>query len=172
MKTHAEVVVIGGGIVGCATAWHLAEGGVSDVVLLERAELTAGSTWHAAGGFHSLNGASSMAALQGYTLGLYDRLRAEEEGLGLHRTGAIYLAGDEAWAEWLVVEQARALTAGVTLHDLPPDELRARAPIVDASRVVHALFDPLDGHLDPAGTTRAFAAGARRRGLGSSGTGR
>lgn len=164
MRTQADVVVIGGGIVGCAIAWHLAERGVTDVVLLERAELTAGSTWHAAGGFHSLNGASSMAALQGYTLGLYDRLQAEEEGLGLHRTGAIYLAGDDAWAEWLVVEQARALTAGVLLHDLPRDELLARAPIVDASRVVHALFDPLDGHLDPAGTTRAFAAGARRRG--------
>ncbi|HVG47375.1 MAG TPA: FAD-dependent oxidoreductase, partial [Rubellimicrobium sp.] len=166
MTTTAQVVVIGGGITGCAIAWHLSKRGLTDVVLLERAELTAGSTWHAAGGFHTLNGASSMAALQGYTIGLYDELQSEaDEALGLHKTGAIYLAGDDAWAEFLVVEQARALTAGVTLRDLTKAELREMAPIVDTDRVVHALFDAADGHLDPTGTTRAFASGARRRGV-------
>ncbi len=165
MKETAQVVVIGGGITGCAIAWALARRGLTDVTLLERAELTSGSTWHAAGGFHSLNGASSMAALQGYTIGLYDELQADsEEALGLHRTGAVYLAGDDAWAEWFGVEQARALTAGVSLRDLDRGELRELAPIVDGARVVRALFDAADGHLDPTGTTRAFAAGARRRG--------
>ncbi len=166
MRISAQVVVIGGGITGCSIAWHLAKKGLTDTIVLERAELTSGSTWHAAGGFHSLNAASSMAALQGYTIGLYDQLQAEsEDSLGLHRTGAVYLAGNESWAEFLKVEQARALAVGVTLRDLSMTELREIAPIVDTDRVVHALFDPADGHLDPTGTTRAFAAGARRLGV-------
>ena len=76
MKTHAQVCVIGGGVIGCSVLYHLTKLGWSDVVLLERSELTSGSTWHAAGGFHTLNGDTNMAALQGYTIKLYRELEA------------------------------------------------------------------------------------------------
>src|SRR5262245_23717034 len=96
MTQHFRVAVIGGGIVGCSILYHLTKLGWRDVVLLERAELTVGSTWHAAGGIHTLNGNASVAALQKYTLGLYDQLEAElGTSCGLHRTGGIYLAGSE-----------------------------------------------------------------------------
>ena len=95
MKTSARVVVIGGGVVGCSVLYHLTKLGWSDVLLLDRSELTSGSTWHAAGGFHTLNSDTNMAALQGYTIRLYKELE-EITGLscGLHHVGGVTLAGD------------------------------------------------------------------------------
>ena len=92
MKSHAQVVVIGGGVVGCSVIYHLTKLGWKDVVLIERSELTSGSTWHAAGGFHTLNADTNMAALQGYTIGLYRELE-ELTGLScsLHHVGGITL---------------------------------------------------------------------------------
>ena len=92
MKTHAQVCVIGGGVVGCSVLYHLTKLGWSDVVLLERSELTSGSTWHAAGGFHTLNGDTNMAALQGYTIKLYRELEAlTGMSCGLHHVGGVSL---------------------------------------------------------------------------------
>ena len=93
MKTHTRVLVIGGGVVGCSVLYHLTKLGWSDVMLIERSELTSGSTWHAAGGFHTLNGDTNMAALQGYTIRLYKELE-EITGMscGLHHVGGITLA--------------------------------------------------------------------------------
>jgi glycine/D-amino acid oxidase-like deaminating enzyme len=137
MRTTPQVVVIGGGIAGRATAWRVARRRRSDLVLPERAEPTSGSTWHAAGGFHGRNGAASMAALQGPTIGVYDELQAEsEEALGPHRTGAGLAAGGRGSARVL----GRDLPAPVALK--PPYEpagrrLRAdiplRAPSLEAA---------------------------------------
>ena len=93
MKSHVQVCAIGGGVVGCSVLYHLTKLGWSDVVLLERSELTSGSTWHAAGGFHTLNGDTNMAALQGYTIKLYRELEAlTGMSCGLHHVGGVTLA--------------------------------------------------------------------------------
>src|SRR3977135_2398274 len=96
MKTHARVAVIGGGVVGASVLYHLTKFGWPDVVLLERAELTAGSTWHAAGGVHTLNGDSNVASLQAYTIDLYQEIeRISGVSCGLRQTGCLYLAVPE-----------------------------------------------------------------------------
>ena len=95
MKSHTRVAVIGGGVVGCSVLYHLTKLGWTDILLIERSELTSGSTWHAAGGFHTINADTNMAALQGYTIRLYKELE-EITGLscGLHHVGGVTLAGD------------------------------------------------------------------------------
>jgi len=96
MKTHAQVVVIGGGVVGASVLYHLTKAGWKDVVLLERAELTAGSTWHAAGGVHTVNGDPNVAKLQQYTIELYKEIEAiSGQSCGAHITGGIMLAGTQ-----------------------------------------------------------------------------
>ncbi|MDN5787270.1 FAD-dependent oxidoreductase, partial [Pseudorhodobacter sp.] len=108
MKTHARVVVIGGGVVGCSVLYHLTKLGWSDVMLIERSDLTSGSTWHAAGGFHTLNGDTNMAALQGYTIRLYKELEAiTGMSCGLHHVGGITLADNMARFEMLKAERAK-----------------------------------------------------------------
>ena len=93
MKSHVQVAVIGGGVVGCSVLYHLTKLGWTDVVLIERSELTSGSTWHAAGGFHALNADTNMAALQGYTIGLYNELEeVSGQSCGLHHVGGITIA--------------------------------------------------------------------------------
>jgi dimethylglycine dehydrogenase len=93
MKSHAQVVVIGGGVVGCSVIYHLTRLGIKDVILIERSELTSGSTWHAAGGFHTLNADTNMAALQGYTIRLYRELEEiTGQSCSLHHVGGITLA--------------------------------------------------------------------------------
>lgn len=166
MRSHYRVVVIGGGIVGASVLYHLAKLGWSDVALIERRELTAGSTWHAAAGFHAVNADPNIAALQAYTIRLYRELEEEtEHTLGLHVTGAITFAGTkERWA-WL--HAALALFRSIGLDEvrlMTPDEIRERCPIVDVTDVQGGLWDPNDGYLDPYGTTHALAAAARRRG--------
>ena len=100
MKSHAQAVVIGGGVVGCSVLYHLTKAGWKDVVLLERDQLTCGSTWHAAGGFHTLNGDPNVAKLQAYTIDLYDELEAiSGEKCGLHLTGGVALAEDKGFAD-------------------------------------------------------------------------
>ena len=108
MKTQARVVVIGGGVVGCSVLYHLTKAGWKDVVLVERDILTSGSTWHAAGGFHTLNGDPNVAKLQGYTIGLYDELeRISGQACGLHRSGGLILADTKERMEWLKMAHAR-----------------------------------------------------------------
>ena len=98
MKTHSRVIVIGGGVVGCSILYHQTRLGWQDVVLLERKELTAGSTWHAAGGFHTLNGDPNVARLQKYTIDLYHEIeKITGDSVGMHLTGGINLAATDAW---------------------------------------------------------------------------
>ncbi len=165
MKTSARVVVIGGGVVGCSVLYHLTKLGWSDVMLVERSELTSGSTWHAAGGFHTLNGDTNMAALQGYTIRLYRELE-EITGLscGLHHVGGITLADSPERLDMLKAERAKHRYMGLETEILTPDEIRARAELVNTDGVLGGLYDPLDGHLDPSGTTHAYAKAARMGG--------
>jgi len=165
MKSTARVVVIGGGVVGCSVLYHLTKLGWSDVMLLERSELTSGSTWHAAGGFHTLNGDTNMAALQGYTIKLYRELE-ELTGMscGLHHVGGVTLADNRDRFDMLVAERAKHRYMGLETEIVGPEDIAKLAPIVNLDGIVGALYDPLDGHLDPSGTTHAYAKAARRGG--------
>jgi len=162
MKTTTRVCIIGGGVVGCSVAYHLTRLGWSDVLLLERSELTSGSTWHAAGGFHTLNGDTNMAALQGYTIRLYRELE-EITGLscGLHHVGGLTLAQDRDRMDMLLAERAKHRYMGLETEIIGPDEIARRAPVTNTAGLLGALYDPLDGHLDPSGTTHAYAKAAR-----------
>ena len=165
MRSHAQVAVIGGGVVGCSVLYHLTKFGWSDVVLIERAELTAGSTWHAAGGFHTLNADTNMAALQGYTIQLYKELEEiSEQSCGPHHVGGVTLADTQERLDQLIAERAKHRYMGLETEIIGPEEIRKLSPIVNTEGVLGALYDPLDGHLDPSGTTHAYAKAARKQG--------
>ena len=165
MKSHTKVVIIGGGVVGCSVLYHLTKLGWTDVVLIERAELTSGSTWHAAGGFHTLNADTNMAALQSYTIKLYRELE-EITGMscGLHHVGGLTLAGTPDRMDFLKAERAKHRYMGLETSIVRPEEIAELSPITNVDGVLGALFDPLDGHLDPSGTTHAYARAARMAG--------
>ena len=162
MKTNSRVVVIGGGVVGCSVLYHLTKLGWSDVMLLERSELTSGSTWHAAGGFHTLNGDTNMAALQGYTIRLYKELE-EITGMscGLHHVGGVTLADNQERFDMLLAERAKHRYMGLETEIVGPEEIAKIAPVSNIEGILGGLYDPLDGHLDPSGTTYAYAKAAR-----------
>ncbi len=165
MQTTTRVAVIGGGVVGASVLYHLTKLGWSDVLLLERSELTSGSTWHAAGGFHTLNGDTNMAALQGYTIRLYKELE-EITGMscGLHHVGGITLADNQDRFDMLLAERAKHRFMGLETEIVGPEEIKKIAPITNTDGIIGALYDPLDGHLDPSGTTHAYAKAARMGG--------
>ncbi|MEO0484293.1 MAG: FAD-dependent oxidoreductase [Pseudomonadota bacterium] len=163
--THHRVIIIGGGVVGCSVAYHLTKLGWSDVLLLERSELTSGSTWHAAGGFHTLNGDTNMAALQGYTIRLYRELE-ELTGMscGLHHVGGVTLADTPERFDVLKAERAKHRYIGLETEIVGPEEIARIAPVTNVDGILGGLYDPLDGHLDPSGTTHAYAEAARMGG--------
>lgn len=165
LKSHTRVVVIGGGVVGCSVLYHLTKLGWSDVTLIERSELTSGSTWHAAGGFHTLNGDTNMAALQGYTIRLYKELE-EITGMscGLHHVGGVTLANNPERFDMLKAERAKHRYMGLDTEILDPGEIKKLAPVTNIDGILGGLYDPLDGHLDPSGTTHAYAKAARMNG--------
>ncbi len=166
MKESYRVVVIGGGIVGASVLYHLTLRGWTDVALIERTELTAGSSWHAAGGFHAINSDPTVAALQKYTISLYPQVEAESGvSVGLKMTGGIELASTADRWRWLQAElewHHMMGTDGVRLMDV--DEIVDLVPIVDPTGLVGGLFDPHEGNLDPNGATHAYAGAARKRG--------
>jgi dimethylglycine dehydrogenase len=165
MKDRYQVVVIGGGIVGVSVAYHLTLRGLTDVAILERSELTAGSTWHAAGGFHAINADTRVAALMKYTISMWPKIEQESgQGIGLHMSGGLELAGTEERWRWLKSELAWVRTQGTDARIVTPEEAAEMVPILDPSGVYGALFDPEEGNLDPNGATRAYAIAARRRG--------
>ena len=165
MQSHYRVVVIGGGIVGSSVLYHLARGGWTEIALIERAELTSGSTWHAAAGFHAINDDPNIAALQAYTIGLYRQIEAESgQSVGMRMPGGYSLATTAARWEWLQAEYAIYQTLGIEARLASADEIVANCPIVDPAGLCGGLFDPHEGAVDPHGTTHAFAIAARRRG--------
>ncbi|WP_281992197.1 GcvT family protein [Sulfitobacter geojensis] len=165
MQTSTRVLIIGGGVVGASVLYHLTKLGWSDVMLVERSELTSGSTWHAAGGFHTLNGDTNMAALQGYTIRLYKELE-EITGMscGLHHVGGVTLADNQDRFDMLLAERAKHRFMGLDTEIVGPEEIRKIAPVTNIEGIIGGLYDPLDGHLDPSGTTHAYARAAKMGG--------
>lgn len=162
MKSQARVVVIGGGVVGCSVLYHLTKAGWTDVVLVERDILTSGSTWHAAGGFHTLNGDPNVAKLQGYTIALYNELeKISGQACGLHRSGGLILADTPARMEWLKMAHARARYLGLETEIISMAEAKKMHPLLEEQYFVGAMIDAADGNLDPEGTTHAYAKSAR-----------
>jgi len=165
MQSQARVVVIGGGVVGASVLYHLTRFGWTDVMLIERSELTSGSTWHAAGGFHTLNADTNMAALQGYTIRLYKELEEiSGQPCGLHHVGGLTLAESNERLDQLKAERAKHRYMGLETEIVGPEQIRELSPITNTEGVLAALYDPLDGHLDPYGTTHAYAKAARQHG--------
>ncbi len=165
MEDQYQVVVIGGGIVGCSVLYHLTLRGMTDVALIEREELTAGSTWHAAGGFHAMNSDTRIAELQKYSIGLYPQIEQESgQSVGLHMSGGMELAGTPERWQWLKSELDRLRTQDTDAYLLTPDEAVEMVPIIDPKGLYGGLFDPLEGNLDPNGATQAYAGAARKRG--------
>ena len=165
MKSHAKAVVIGGGVVGCSVLYHLARAGWSDVLLIERSELTSGSSWHAAGGFHTLNGDPNVAKLQAYTVQLYKEIEEiSGQSCGLHLTGGVMLADSPERMDFLRLAHAKGRYLGMETELITPSEAKAMFPLMDESHFVGAMWDPVEGHLDPSGTTHAYAKAARKLG--------
>jgi len=165
MKSKFQVVVIGGGVVGCSVLYHLTKLGWKDVVLLERSELTCGSTWHAAGGMHTINGDPNVAKLQLYTINLYKEI-AEISGqdIGLHMTGGILLASTQERFDWLKSIHAKGRYLGMETEIISPTEAKKIMPLINPEHFVGGLHNMYEGHLDPYGTTWAYAKAARKRG--------
>ena len=166
MKSHYRVVIVGGGVVGASVLYHLAKHGWTDVALVERSVLTAGSSWHAAGGVHALNADPNMAALQAYTIDLLSEIERESgQNIGLHMTGGITVASAPARWEWLQSAYRIFQTIGIEdCHLMTPDEIREKCPIMDVTGVIGGLWADREGYLDTTGTVHAYAGAARKRG--------
>lgn len=165
LPSHAKVVIIGGGVVGCSILFHLAKFGWKDVVLLERDELTSGSSWHAAGQIHTISSDPNISRLQGYTIDLYKEIEETSgHSVGLHMTGGFYLASNKTWYDYLKRERSKARTMGLHQEFISPAEVAARHPLIDPKHYLAALWDDQDGDLDPSGATYAFAKAARVHG--------
>jgi len=165
MHDRYRAVVIGGGIVGVSVLYHLAHKGWKDIALIERAELTAGSTWHAAAGFHAINDDPRLSSLQNYSIQMYERIQAESgQSVGLHRTGGLSIATSPDRWEWLKGEWALFQTLDMEARLVDADEITAMCPIVDPHGIAGGLWDPQEGHLDPHGATVAYAQAAKALG--------
>ncbi|HEY7626693.1 MAG TPA: FAD-dependent oxidoreductase, partial [Ilumatobacteraceae bacterium] len=165
MKSSAQAVVIGGGVVGASVLYHLTKAGWTDVVLLERKQLTAGSTWHAAGGMHTLNGDPNVARLQQYTVNLYKDIEAESgQQCGIHLPGGLMLADTPERLDWLRMAQARGRYLGMHMEIISVAEAKQLNPLLEEKYFVGALHDPDEGSVDPYGVTHAYAICARNRG--------
>ena len=165
LPSHAKVVVIGGGVVGCSILFHLAKFGWKDVVLLERDELTSGSSWHAAGQIHTISSDPNISRLQSYTIDLYKEIEdTSGHSVGLHITGGFYAASTKEWYDYLKRERSKARYMGLHQEFISPKELGDRHPLIDPKHYYAALWDDQDGDLDPSGATYAFAKSARVHG--------
>lgn len=165
MKSHYQVVIIGGGIVGASVLYHLTKFGWKDVLLVERNELTSGSTWHAAGGFHAQNDDPTIASLQGYTIRLYKEIEAESgQNVGMHMTGGVSLATTPERWEMLKAEKSRFQTMNMETHLITPEEIKKLAPITDLKDVIGGLYDEFEGYMDTHGTVHAYTGSAKKHG--------
>ncbi|PSL16587.1 GcvT family protein [Shimia abyssi] len=165
LPSHAKVVVIGGGVVGCSILFHLAKFGWKDAVLLERDELTSGSSWHAAGQIHTISSDPNISRLQSYTIDLYKEIEETSgHSVGLHITGGFYAASTKEWYDYLKRERSKARYMGLHQEFISPQELAERHPLIDPKHYYAALWDDQDGDLDPSGATYAFAKSARVHG--------
>ncbi|MXY58818.1 MAG: FAD-dependent oxidoreductase [Gammaproteobacteria bacterium] len=165
MTERVQAVVIGGGVVGASVLFHLTRAGWTDVVLLERSELTAGSTWHAAGGMHPINSDPTVAKLQKYTIELYREIEElSGQDCGIHLTGAVFLADTAERLDWLRMTDARGKYLGITSEMISAEEAARLMPIIDPSQFAGAMYDYEHGHVDPTGVTYAYARAAMAAG--------
>ena len=162
MRTHAQAVVIGGGLVGCSILYHLAKLGWRDVILLERDELTSGSTWHAAANIHGLHDNNNITRIQHYTMNLYKELEAETgQGCGVFQPGSLYLAQTEEREHQLRLQEAKAKFYGLGFYEVSREEAKELHPLAQFDDVRCIMYEPDGGNVDPSGVTHAYAAGAR-----------
>lgn len=165
MLSHARAVVIGGGVVGASVLYHLARLGWSDLLLIEKSELTSGSTWHAAGGMHTFNGEANISRLQKYTIDLYREIEAASgQSCGLHPNGGLMLAATEGELDSLKLICSRARYLGMETEMISLDEARRLNPLIDTRHFIGALWRADGGHCDPSGTTHAYVGAARKLG--------
>ena len=165
MKDSARAVVIGGGVVGASVLYHLARIGWRDVLLLEKSELTAGSTWHAAGGMHTFNGEANISKLQKYTIDLYREIEAlSGQSCGLHPNGGLMLAATPGELDSLKLICSRARYLGMETEMISLEEAQRLNPLIDTRFFIGALWRADGGHCDPSGTTHAYAKAARQLG--------
>ncbi|EBA10873.1 GcvT family protein [Roseobacter sp. CCS2] len=165
MRTHAQAVVIGGGVIGCSILYHLAKLGWTDVVLLERDELTSGSTWHAAANIHGLHDSTNISRIQHYTMNLYNALEEETgQSCGVFQPGSLYLAQTEAREHQLRLQAAKAKFYGMNFYEVDRAEAERLHPLVDYDGIRCIMFEPDGGNVDPSGVTNAYAIGARQKG--------
>ena len=166
MKSQYRVVVIGGGVVGSSVLYHLAKMGWQDVVMLERRRLASGSSWHAAGGVHTLNADPNMAALQAYTIDLLPKIEKESgQNIGFHMTGGLTLAGTPERWEWLQSNYRIFQSIGISDCELlSPEEAQKRCPIMSVDGVLGAMWADREGYIDTTGTVQAYASAARKKG--------
>ncbi len=165
MQTTARVVVIGGGVTGCSILYHLAKKGWQDVMLIERQELTSGSSWHAAGGLFTVTRPNAVAALQKYTFEIYPKLEQESgQSCGFHDTGGLMLCRNHEEMDFLRQMQSACRRLGIESDFISLEEAREKAPILETAPLVGALWEEEGGHVDPASATQAFAAAARKLG--------
>ena len=165
METNAKVVIIGGGVVGCSILFHLAKFGLKDCILLERKELTSGSSWHAAGNVHVISNDPNISRLMAYTIRLYKEIEETSgHSTGFKPSGGFYLASNEIWADYLKRERSKARYMGLDQEFISLEEVAKKNPLIDPKRYISALWDPIDGEVDPSGVTYAFAKAAKVHG--------
>ncbi len=166
LPQHARAVIVGGGVIGCSIAYHLARLGWQDVVLLERQQISSGTTWHAAGLITTLRDSESQTRLASYSLQLYQALEAETgQATGFIRCGSVQLAMDEAKREEMRRGCAMARTYGVENQEVTPAEIKSLFPLAHVDDLVGGFWFPDDGRVNPADVCQALARGARQRGV-------
>ena len=166
MKSHTEVAVIGGGIAGCSTIYHLTQEGITDCVLIERDELTSGTTWHSAAQVTNFGGVQTMVGLKTHSINLYQELANDPEyPINYHHgTGGLRLASTEKHMDGYRHFQSMAKGMGVNFEVLDAEECKKRHPLISTDNLLGALWDPMDGDIDPAQLCQALARRARKVG--------
>lgn len=165
IKTHARVAIIGGGVIGCSLLYHLAKAGWTDLVLLEGAQLTSGSTWHAAANGNTFNGSPLIAWSMKRTFELWREIEAESgQQVGAHEVGGLMIARTQDRLDELHRLRGVGKRIGVDYDMLTPEELKEVLPFLNTDTVLGAMYDPMGGHVDPYGLTQAYARAARKRG--------
>ena len=165
MKADVQAVVIGGGVIGCSILYHLAKAGWSNSVLVERDELTSGSTWHAAANIHGLHDMTNISRIQHYTMNLYKQLEQETgQSCGIFQPGSLYLAQTQQREHQLRLQESKAKLYNMEFYEVSLQEARELHPLLNLEDIRCVMYEPSGGNVDPSGVTNAYAVGAREKG--------
>ena len=165
LPNRADVVIIGGGVTGCSIAYHLAKIGITDVLLLERMQLTCGTTWHAAGLMAQLRANRSLTELNKYTTDLLVELERETgQATGFKQNGTVAVATNRDRMEELARGASMGRNFGLEVNVITPSEIKSLYPLINVDGLVGGVFLPKDGQANPIDVTQAYAKGARQRG--------